>query len=281
MEFGPILHIMPEEAQQEYVNNDNTSPFRFLDLPLELRQEVYAHLLVQDSPINCSRVWFTTAARHLRRLRKEGIADCCGRDFGCAHYDKRLRPRTGILRSCRRVSEEALDVLYAQNTFCVFLESGGAFRRLFNTVGEMNLRRVRRVKLHASTRYYSYHIAGPGERQWQFFLPPKENEGAWAALLEGLLSLEFVMLIPIWGHHKGWPVWVLQLEPILKFIGEHVDEQTDVTVDDNYSMFLCEAVDRCFTKPFRRVRTKEGDSYYNKTRFDPENITEPIASDEG
>ncbi|KAI1402106.1 hypothetical protein F4819DRAFT_485882 [Hypoxylon fuscum] len=41
-----------------------------------------------------------------------------------------------------------------------------------------------------------------------------------------------------------------------------------------------EAVDRCFRKPFRRARTVEGDAYYCNERFDPENITEPVASDE-
>ncbi|KAI4870007.1 hypothetical protein F4820DRAFT_317479 [Hypoxylon rubiginosum] len=271
----------PEDSSPQQERACDTSHFRFLDLPLELRQEVYAHLLVQESPIQCSRVWFTTAARHLRRLAREGAVDCCDQNFGCAHYDTRLRPRTGILRACRQTSDEALDVMYAGSTFRVALESRSAFLRFFAAVGAANLRRVRRLALVASTHYYSYRISGPGEEQWQFFRPAALDADAWAALLGGLVSLEFVMLVPIWGHHSGWPVWVEQLETVLGFVGEHVDEETDVTVDDNYSMFLCEAVDRCFTKPFRRVRTKEGDSYYYKTRFDPENITGPIESDEG
>ncbi|KAI1776824.1 hypothetical protein F4818DRAFT_411911 [Hypoxylon cercidicola] len=271
----------PKDSPSGKDHASDTTPFRFLDLPLELRNAVYAHLLVQEAPIVCSRVWFTTAARHLRRLAKEKAVDCCGRNFGCAHWDARLRPRTGILRASRQVGDEALDVLYGRNTFDVALESRSVFLRFFTAVGEDNLRRVRRLKLGASTHYYSYYIAGPGEKQWQFFRPAVADRGAWTALLEGLVELEFVMLVPIWGHHRCWPVWVEQLETVLSFVGEHVDAGTDVTVDDNYSMFLCEAVDRCFPKPFRRVKTQQGDSYYYKTRFDPENITGPVASDEG
>ncbi|KAI2467196.1 hypothetical protein F4781DRAFT_321444 [Annulohypoxylon bovei var. microspora] len=256
-----------------------SSAFRFLDLPLELRNEIYAHLFLQAEPIACFRKWFTTAPRLLRRLAKENAPDCCGQSYGCAHYDARLRPRTGILRACRRVSEEALDVLYARNAFRVDLESTARFLRFF-AVGEPNLRRVTDLALSASTAYYSYCIARPGETQWQFFRPAAHEADSWSALLQGLRRLEFVVKVPIWGYHGAWPVWVAQLEPVLSFVGGHVDAATDVTVDDNYSIHLCEAVDRSFKKPFRRVRTAEGDAYYYKTRFDPENITEPIISSE-
>ncbi|KAI0889371.1 uncharacterized protein GGS22DRAFT_70429 [Annulohypoxylon maeteangense] len=261
------------------VRDESTSskPFRFLDLPLELRNEIYTHLFVQPEPISCFRTWFTTAPRHLRRLAKEKAPDCCGKNYACTHYDVRLRPRTSLLRVCRQVSEEALDVLYGRNAFRVDLESTARFLKFF-TVGERNLRRVRDLMLCAFTEFYSYCIARPGELQWEFFRPAAKEARFWKALLQGLRSLLFVMKIPIWGHHGAWPVWVGQLEGVLGFVGENVDEATVVTVDDNYSMFLCEAVDRCFKKGLKRVRSLEGDRYYYKTRFDPENITEPLTS---
>ncbi|KAI0111659.1 hypothetical protein F4814DRAFT_450333 [Daldinia grandis] len=271
--------ITQEGLPSEHASSGSSGVFRLLDLPLELRNEIYAHLLVQKEPLLCSRVWFSTAARHLRRLAKEKARDCCGRNYACTHYDARLRPRTSLLRACRQVSDEALEVLYTQSVFRVDLESRSKLLRFF-TVGKANLRRIRHLRLSAFTAYYSYCIAGPGEKQWQFFRPAALDAAFWMALLGGLVTLEFIMKVPIWGHHDGWPVWVAQLEAVLSFVGEHVDEGTDVAVDDNYSMFLCEAVDRCFRKPFRRVRTKEGDAYYYKTRFDPDNITGPVASDE-
>ncbi|KAI0379183.1 hypothetical protein F5Y04DRAFT_130606 [Hypomontagnella monticulosa] len=259
-------------------DHSSTTPFRFFDLPLELRNEVYAHLFVQPNPINCLRVWFTTAGRHLRRLARENAPDCCGRNFGCAHYDARLRPLTSLLRANRQVSNEALDVMYARNVFRVDLERRGFFQR-FWAVGEANLRRVQHLQVVASTEYYAYRISPPGEPQWRFFVPAADHAAQWGALLDGLVTLELVLKIPVWGHHSGWPVWVAQLETVLGFVGEHVGEGTNVSVDDNYSMYLCEAVDRCFRKPFRRVRTKEGDAYYyDETRFDPENLTAPIGS---
>ncbi|OTB02469.1 hypothetical protein M426DRAFT_13445 [Hypoxylon sp. CI-4A] len=263
-------------------NSDDsfTRPFRFLDLPIELRDEIYTLLYVYPHQIDCTRVWFTTAARHLRRLAKENAPDCCGQKYGCAHYDKRLRPLTGLLRTCRQVNEEALEIMYKRNVFHVELNNRNTFLRFF-TIGERNLQRVRHLHLVAYTHYYSYHIAGPGEKQWQFFRPAILDAAQWSALVAELTTLKFLVKIPIWGHYRGWPVWVGQLETVLSFIGEHVDDGTDVIIDDNYSMFLCEAVDRCFKKGFRRVKTAEGDRYYYKTRFDPENLTEPVASDQG
>lgn len=73
----------------------------------------------------------------------------------------------------------------------------------------------------------------PGEPQGRFFVPAAEHAAQWGALLETVLS----------------------------FVGGNLGEGTDVRVDDNYSVFLCEAVRRCFTEPFRRVRTKEDDGF--------------------
>ncbi|KAI1100701.1 hypothetical protein F4804DRAFT_348285 [Jackrogersella minutella] len=243
------------------------SPLKLLDLPLELRNEIYALLFVQADPIACFRIWFTTAPRHLRRLAKKNAPDCCGMNHGCTHYDMRLRPRTGILRACRQVSEEALESLYKWNVFCVDIERTSRFLKLF-TIGQQNLSRILQLRLTAWTSYFSYCIARPGERQWEFFRAAALEPRQWAALLEGLQMLEFVLKAAIWGFHGWWPVWVKELEKVLSFVGENVDAEMD-------------AVDRCFKKSFRRVRTKDGDAYYYKTRFDPENITAPVASDEG
>ncbi|KAI1442059.1 hypothetical protein F5Y02DRAFT_271259 [Annulohypoxylon stygium] len=252
-------------------------PFKFLDLPLELRNEIYAHLFVQThQPIDCFMKWFTTAPHHLRRLAREKAPDCCGKNYMCAHYDVRLRPRTSILRVCRQVSEEALDVLYSQNAFRVDIESTSRFLGFF-TIGERNLRRIRHLTLCARTAYDQYVIALPPDEQKVFFRPAKSEAGSWMALLEGLRTLLFEMQIPTWGWYGVWPIWVGQLEnSVLGFVGENVDEATSVEVDDNYSMYLCEAVDRCFQKGFRRVKTIDGDRYYWRNRFDPDNITEPL-----
>ncbi|KAI8962250.1 hypothetical protein F5Y11DRAFT_197629 [Daldinia sp. FL1419] len=116
------------------------------------------------------------------------------------------------------------------------------------------------------THTYSSRRIQPSARGYgslrQLTIPVALDAGCWKALLEGLATLECVMKAPIWGYHGGWSVWVAQLETVLGFVGENVDESTDVVVDDNYSMFLCEAVDRCFRKGFRRVKTEEGDAYY-------------------
>ncbi|KAK7966193.1 uncharacterized protein PG986_000470 [Apiospora aurea] len=261
----------------------------FLELPREIRDKVYEHLFIQPKDIDCYRVWFTTARRLRRQLAREGAdPDCCGwRDYGCgAHYEARLRTHgTALLRTCRQVHNEGTEVMYARNVFAVALEQRCVFLRLFN-VGERNLRLVRHVKLTAYTDYHGYYITYDpddtrprgdghwGERPWEFF---GARAAGWRALMGGdLKTLQVAALVPNWGHHRGWPVWVDQLEHVLKVIGDVIPEGADVTVDDNRSLFLCDAVDRCFSsrkKGIRRVRLPEGDAHYNKKgRFDPDDV---------
>ncbi|KAI2609514.1 uncharacterized protein GGS25DRAFT_219193 [Hypoxylon fragiforme] len=268
-----------QREQDNGSSGDVTSYFRFLDLPLELRNEVYAHLLVQPHPIACARRWFTTAARHLRQLARENAPDCCGgrtttTAYACAHYDARLRPHTGILRSCRRLSAEALDVLYARNVFHVELERKDTFLRFFHAVGARNLSRVRYLRLVMWTQSRFYYVPGV-----TFFRAPALDKAAWEALLGGLRVLEVVVQVPSIATPENLPGWVRQLEGVLGFVGERVGEGTDVRVDDNCVKGVCEAVDRCFRgRPFRRVRTDEGDAWYRARRNDPVSINGSMSS---
>ncbi|EMR70916.1 hypothetical protein UCREL1_2059 [Eutypa lata UCREL1] len=287
-----------KDMEEHQPNANTTTTTSFLDLPLELRNEVYAHLFVQDKPINCYKVWFTTAERHLRRLGREKNEDgsaahdenCCGvKRYGCAHYDKALRPLTGILRTCRAVGAEARDVLYGRNTF--WLGVGGShetspYLRL-KTVGPDNLRRVRHLRAAFWCGRYAWYLATrhPEERS-ALFRPPGDGDGdgaqLWAPLVDGLRSLVLILELPLSGldDRLGWPVWVAHVEPLLRFLGERIDPgETQVIVDDNYSPLLCEAVDRCLGRTgFRRARTPEGDVHYLGKRFDPGNLGEPVES---
>lgn len=111
-----------------------------------------------------------------------------------------------------------------------------------------------------------------------------DGDGAqlWAPLVDGLRSLVLILELPLSGldDRLGWPVWVAHVEPLMRFLGEHIDPgETQVIVDDNYSPLLCEAVDRCLGRTgFRRARTPEGDVHYLEKRFDPGNLGEPVES---
>ncbi|KAK8003882.1 8-amino-7-oxononanoate synthase [Apiospora arundinis] len=264
----------------------------FLDLPREIRDKIYEALFVQPEEIDCHLVWFSTPARHRRQLAREGVApDCCGhRAYGCAtHFEARLRPHgTALLRTCRQIHDEGTETLYERNVFLVALEQRCVFLRLFG-IGERNLRLVRHVKLMAWTDYHAYYIIPDSERgsdqwtakPWEFFggVHPIGDDvsraAGWAALVGGLKKLEIIPLVPNWGHHRAWPVWVCQLEPILKIIGDAVSEETEVIVDDNRSIFLCDAVDRCFSRTgFRRARLLEGDGHFIHGRYDPNDVND-------
>lgn len=72
-------------------------PFRFLDLPLELRREVYHHHLALPRTV----------------------------DLG----DSAVAPRLWLFRTCRQIHEEAFPVFYGSNTFRLFSTHGKYFRR--------------------------------------------------------------------------------------------------------------------------------------------------------
>ncbi|KAI1479954.1 hypothetical protein F4774DRAFT_409467 [Daldinia eschscholtzii] len=245
----------------------DSSVFKFLDLPPELRCEIYAHLFFKARPILGLTMWSGARIR-AQGLAIKGTPDCCDKNYTCSHYDAQLRPLTSVLQTCRQVSEEALDVLYAQTVFQTTLENRRRVLRLF-AVGEANLRRIRHLHLVVFTPVPDYTL----EQPYEWFWPAALDAASWFPLLDGLQTLKLLIKAPIWADHAGWPVWVEKLETlVLKFLGEHVDERTELTIDDNYSVFLCDAVDRCFRKPFRRVSSEEGDEFYHKNRYDPDNI---------
>jgi hypothetical protein len=76
-------------------------PFRFMDLPSELRIEIYA-------------------------LHFEGVGDVL--DLDSANY-KRIHKRLGILRTCRTIYHEASHLFYSTHTFRIFpTEPGRHFK---------------------------------------------------------------------------------------------------------------------------------------------------------
>ena len=80
----------------------DSTPTGFLDIPLELRRQIYQYCLVRPSLLTVNYLWNDIVPE-----------DTFGR------YQKSL------LLMCRQISEEALDVLYGGNNFRVDLNPGG------------------------------------------------------------------------------------------------------------------------------------------------------------
>jgi len=90
---GDALAMIPAAARHQTALHEPTG-YPFLRLPIELRKMVYRELLV--SP---------------HRIHLECLRPC---ELECFH---RVLICTSILRVCRQISNEALDVLYGENEF--------------------------------------------------------------------------------------------------------------------------------------------------------------------
>ncbi|KAJ0162830.1 hypothetical protein CTA2_3952 [Colletotrichum tanaceti] len=85
--------------------------FLFMKLPIEIRQKIYKEILVANNPIRVRQGWSAVYPRN------------------------RPLVETDILRVCRQVRNEAVNVLYGENTFLYLLREA-AMRPATNSLGE-------------------------------------------------------------------------------------------------------------------------------------------------
>ena len=178
----------------------NTSTFPLLSLPCELRLQIYENLLVTPEPVGpfC----------HCRYWRKQAL------------WGRPLEPQ--ILRVCRRVHDEAADVLYKQNAFrleeqdhddgCVdsidrFLTGIGHNAALIRTVCSTNWVPYTEQDFTPDWRY--------GQRAWDSMMTSKEAIGCIAQHCPNVTRGELVGVKPGWwgpndqvrdciGHVDEW-----------------------------------------------------------------------------
>lgn len=107
-------------------------PFRSIDLSPELKNKIYTLLLVNDKPINIQS--YTRPGSGSRPIAQENS----------------IQP--AILRICSQVHNEAVSILYANNTFDTW--SDIALRRLLEQIGR-NVKHLRQVQVrYANTKIH-------------------------------------------------------------------------------------------------------------------------------
>ncbi|KAK6220043.1 hypothetical protein QIS74_05545 [Colletotrichum tabaci] len=101
--------LLSMSAGQKSLNGKNH--FLFMNLPLEIRQKIYKEILVAKNPIRVRQGWSAVYPRN------------------------RPLVETDILRVCRQVRNEAVNVLYGENTFLYLLRET-AMLPATNSLGE-------------------------------------------------------------------------------------------------------------------------------------------------
>jgi hypothetical protein len=213
------------------VPSSPATPTRFLDIPLELRRQIYHYLLVREDPIIVKRLL--------------GNPYTPGQSQGL---------HSNILCVSKQINHEALEVLYGDNTFHVSLESGGFTSLDYVFTSTIRLQ-IRKLQL----------VIQDKDQVWQSL---KFRPKLWEPILAGLKILTIVVKqpgkmdtyqrVPSLG---GWITWV---GPMVAYMAEQLPESVNVEVDDDGREDVGVLMEEAFPGGYRKVRTKFGDSLFKR-----------------
>jgi hypothetical protein len=202
----------------------------FFSLPLELRQQIYNLILGSQASVE------------IHKLSSDGTPPA---------QSGFRSPISTLLCICRRISEEASDILYNNTHFSLDLSEDENGLSHFS-VG--NLERMRKLQLLVFPRE---------EYPMPVWLDPK----LWNPVLSNLKSLTVVVQEPLdfekpdkelsWKEAEQWRRWA---GPILKYIDTRLPAEVEVEIDDDSRHITKALVDKNFKNHrIKRVETRPGD----------------------
>jgi hypothetical protein len=211
-----------------------TQPTGLLDIPLEIRLEIYRYSLIRREPIKL-------------------------------HFLKFLPDRGGskkhtVVLISRQLSEEALDVLYGENVFEVRLHYGS--QRILNKFAPANRQRIRRLQLFVHFNYISCTM------------PLSQSLHILRPTLASLTRLYIVALQPLLGAtncdnapmlEQEMHKWLTNCKAILEYVNQHVSSRATIEVDNNEKEETSELAKKCLSNGYRNVRTGFGDIFFRRT----------------
>lgn len=182
-------------------------------------------------------------------------------DFGGDYWNRHMN-RNSIFLLSRQISEEALDILYGDNIFKLYLHGEGEYY-LKKNFTEANGQRMRYLLLIAQPMDVSYE-------------PEKMPDNAlWSSILQKLRKLRIVAKQPIQASYYDAPTleqemdcWVKWIKPFLQCFGQHLSSETIVQVDGDGQAEISELVKECLPDSYREVRCRlVGDLIFKRGRF--------------
>ena len=220
-----------------------SSSFRFLDLPLELRREKYRYCLVRRGSIRIP-------------------CEFCDYFLGGFNYRKRgiCDRKKSLLLISREIGFEAAEVLYCDNTFSVHLHGSGDcnLKKLFTAI---NIRKIRKMQLvicregvSECCTIDSTLLSSVSSRLIKLSIVAQQPLHAKAYLDEDMFQQEL-------------KCWTKRLISTLKFVVSHVPSTCTIEVDDDGRKETGSLMREYFPNGYREVQTLEGDIHFKRNDY--------------
>jgi hypothetical protein len=274
---------------------EQRSSIGFLDIPLEIRQQICHSCLVRRSVIVVDYLHGDPDQFESLRFEKLLLEDFGSGDFSSVideevpeksayeghetfevevadvdneddsvpsefdwwkvRYFSSVEPKTNsLVLVCKKVSQEATDVLYGCNTFrCIIHGDGGyCLKKHFS---EANRRKIRKLEV----------VLRP---MGCFYAPGKMlDSGLWSPILEGLTHFSIVAQQPLspgtyWfggSFEEDMRRWIDWAGPMLEFLASRLSGDCQIYIDDDEKEETSALVKQCFSRGYQKVRTRHGD----------------------
>ncbi|OBT39738.1 hypothetical protein VE00_09850 [Pseudogymnoascus sp. WSF 3629] len=169
------------------------------------------------------------------------------------------RKKNSIFLVCKQISNEALDIMYGENAFKLYLHTDGGL--CLQKITEANRRRMRFLLLTAE------------HRSWIGEISPDNT--MWSSIIPTLNILRLVAEQPVqktyWNApplEKEMGSWFMFIRAFLNCFHQHLSEGRVLEVDFNGKSETGEVVKECMLGRYREVRCRlSGDLMFRRGRF--------------
>ncbi|EFR00942.1 hypothetical protein MGYG_03943 [Nannizzia gypsea CBS 118893] len=221
--------------------------FRFLDLPFEIRDEIYSYCIPYRTHFEEIRYFRARASFPQPVVKKSNIKN-----------------KTALLCVSKQVSEECLNILYGRNRFYITLNAAKRCL-LANRITTENRARIRDVVVIVRHMGPAYGLP-----------PPVPADGLWSSLLPGLRQLKIIAEQPVQSPHSPFDPafdekvksWIKWFGPLMECFAKYLTSYTVVEVDENGKDVTTELVRQYLPYRPRMVRDDiHGDFIFQRGRF--------------
>jgi hypothetical protein len=236
-------------------------PAGLLNIPFEIRLQIYHYCIPRK------RIVEVTHPRFPVRWPFEEEGDTLDFESGTldlvGNFWNINRNKNSLFLVSKQISEEALDFLYGENIFKLYLNGEGEYC-LRKNFSEVNRRRMRYMLVIAQPMGVSFR---PGR------IP---DNALWSSILPNLKAFRLVAQQPLeTASYYNAPTleqevddWVKWIRPFLECFGQHLSSGTVVEVDDDDRKDTSELVKERLPNGYRKVRCRlAGDLIFKRGQF--------------